>query len=99
MSNDKLTSEFDKSYQKRLINQIIMEQKFASVILPIIDPLYFDDEIIKLIIRTLIDAYVKDDTVLNFETLTTRVLSHRAFNTPVKKERFVIKALINFPRL
>lgn len=89
MSNDKLTSEFDKSYQKRLINQIIMEQKFASVILPIIDPLYFDDEIIKLIIRTLIDAYVKDDTVLNFETLTTRVLSHRAFNTPVKKERLV----------
>jgi replicative DNA helicase len=89
MSNDKLTSEFDKTYQKRLINQIIMEQKFASVLLPILDPLYFDDEIIKLIIRTLIDAYVKDDTVLNFETLITRVLTHRSFNTPIKKERLV----------
>lgn len=78
---------FDREFQKRLINEVITDQKFGTGIIPILHATYFDDERVKLIIQTIRDAYIEDEVLLNFKTLKLRVLEHKSLSNDIKKDK------------
>jgi len=61
-------------YQLRLIAQLLTDRKFANSILDIIDPNYFEDQYLRVIVATIKDAKVMDDVVPDVGSLEFRLL-------------------------
>jgi replicative DNA helicase len=57
------------SFQIRLVKQLIEDKKFSEEIMDIINPKYFDNEYLRLIVASLKDYYEKYETIPNYETL------------------------------
>jgi replicative DNA helicase len=51
------------SFQIQLINQIIVDEKFATTIVDILDPTYFDSEYLRLIFAEIKNYYEKYQTI------------------------------------
>jgi len=61
-------------YQLRLIAQFLTDRKFANSILDIVDPNYFEDQYLRVIVATIKDAKVTDDIVPDVGSLEFRLL-------------------------
>lgn len=77
-------------YQIRLIAQILNDKKFANNILDIIDPNYFEDETIRLIVARIKDAKMVDDIVIDISSLEIRMLADA---TNEMQRKYVISQL------
>ncbi len=73
---DKNFKSFGKDFQYRLIKQIIQDKKFATSIIPILNPNFFEEDDLKILVSVIINAFNKDSIHLNYETLKIRLLSH-----------------------
>jgi RecA/RadA recombinase len=61
-------------YQVRLIAQFLTDRKFANSIMDIVDPNYFEDQWLKIIVATIKDAKSVDDIVPDVGSLEFRLL-------------------------
>ena len=61
-------------YQLRLIAQLLTDRKFANSILDIVDPNYFEDQYLRVIVATIKDAKIMDDVVPDVGSLEFRLL-------------------------
>jgi len=78
-------------YQIRLIAQILNDKKFANNILDIIDPNYFEDETIRLIVARIKDAKMVDDIVIDISSLEIRMLADATNET---QRKYIIAQLV-----
>ena len=71
MTKDKRTNlgYLGYSFQIRLVKQLIEDTKFSEEIMDIIEPLYFDNEYLRLIVASLKDYYEKYETIPTYETI------------------------------
>jgi replicative DNA helicase len=63
-------------FQYRLILQILTDRKFAQSILEIINPNYFEDSYMRIIVATIKDAHEKHDAVPDVGSLRSRLLEN-----------------------
>ena len=57
------------SFQIRLVKQLVEDRKFSEEIMDIIEPQYFDNEYLRLLIASLKDYYEKYESIPTYETL------------------------------
>ena len=58
-----------QTFQLKLLNQIIVDEKFSTSIIEALDPSYFDNEYLRLISSKIKDYFEKYDTIPEFNTL------------------------------
>lgn len=63
-------------FQYRLILQMLTDRKFAQSIMEIINPNYFEDSYVRIIVATIKDAYEKYDAVPDIGSLRSRLLEN-----------------------
>jgi len=63
------------TFQIQLLNQIIEDKDFASSIIDVIEPSYFDNKYFKIILQMVKEYYKKYESSPNFETLSQIVKS------------------------
>lgn len=61
-------------FQLRLISQLLTDDKFASSIIEIIDPNYFEDEHLRIISATIKDTYSEYEIIPDMGSLEARLL-------------------------
>jgi len=61
-------------YQLRFIAQMLTDRRFANNILDIVDPNYFEDAYLRIVVATLKEAKDKDDVIPDFSSLQIRIL-------------------------
>lgn len=61
-------------YQLKLLNQLLTDNQFASSIIDIVDPNYFDDPTLRIIASVIIDAKEKNDIIPDMSNLKIRLL-------------------------
>lgn len=57
------------SFQVKLVKQLVEDHKFSESIISIVDPNYFDNEYMRLIVASLKDYYEKYETIPSYETI------------------------------
>ena len=57
------------TFQLKLLNQILLDDKFSSTIIDVLDPSYFDNEYLKLISSKIKDYHEKYETIPEVNTL------------------------------
>ena len=57
------------SFQIKLVKQLVEDHKFSESIIAIVDPNYFDNEYMRLIVASLKDYYEKYETIHSYETI------------------------------
>ena len=57
------------SFQVKLVKQLVEDQKFSESIISIIDPNYFDNEYMRLIVASVKNYYEKYETIPSYETI------------------------------
>jgi len=57
------------SFQLKLVKQLIEDQKFSESIIEIIDPNYFDNEYMRLVVASIKNYYEKYETIPSYETI------------------------------
>jgi len=57
------------SFQIKLVKQLVEDQKFSESIISIIDPNYFDNEYMRLIVASVKNYYEKYETIPSYETI------------------------------
>jgi len=57
------------SFQVKLVKQLVEDHKFSETIISIVDPNYFDNEYMRLIVASLKDYYEKYETIPSYETI------------------------------
>jgi replicative DNA helicase len=62
-------------YQRRLLNQLLTDRKFAENILDIVVPSLFEDPVLRVFVSEMVEAYDKDELALSFESLEIRLAS------------------------
>ena len=63
------------SFQVKLVKQLVEDQKFSESIISIIDPNYFDNEYMRLVVAYIKDYYEKYETIPSYETIFNIVKS------------------------
>jgi len=61
-------------FQLRLVAQLLVDNKFAESIVEIINPNYFDDQGLKLIVSTIKEAYTEHEIIPDMGSLEFRLL-------------------------
>lgn len=62
-------------FQVRLIAQLLVDNKFAESIIEIVDPNYFKDQSLKLIVSAIKDAYSEYNIIPDYGSLEIRLLN------------------------
>jgi hypothetical protein len=57
------------TFQLKLLNQILMDDKFSSSIVEVLDPSYFDNEYLRLISSKIKDYHEKYESIPEINTL------------------------------
>ena len=57
------------SFQIKLVKQLIEDNKFCEGIIDIIDPKYFDNEYLRLIVASIKNYYENYETVPTYDTI------------------------------
>ena len=57
------------SFQVKLVKQLIEDQKFSESIITIIDPNYFDNEYMRLVVASVKNYYEKYETIPSYDTI------------------------------
>ncbi|MEN6292467.1 MAG: DnaB-like helicase C-terminal domain-containing protein, partial [Methanobacterium sp.] len=63
-------------FQYRLILQLLTDRKFSQSVLDIINPNYFEDSYIRIIVATIKDAYEKHEAIPDIGSLKSRLLEN-----------------------
>lgn len=63
-----------EDFQIRLIAHLLTDRRFTESIVDIVDPNYFKDEHLRLIVSTIKEAHQKDDSVPDFGSIEFRLL-------------------------
>jgi RecA/RadA recombinase len=63
------------TFQVKLVKQLIEDHKFSESIITTIDPNYFDNEYMRMVVASLKDYYEKYETVPSYETIFNIVKS------------------------
>jgi replicative DNA helicase len=63
------------SFQVKLVKQLVEDHKFSESIISIIDPNYFDNEYMRLVVAYIKDYYEKYETIPSYETIFNIVKS------------------------
>lgn len=71
-------------FQNRLIAQLIVDKKFGNSIIDIIDPNYFEDEYLRVIVATIKEANEKYEVIPDMGSLEARLLEH--VNDDIKRK-------------
>ena len=61
-------------YQLRLIAQILTDRKFGNAIIDIVNPNYFEDEYLRIVVGAIKNAKAKDDIIPDINSLEFRLL-------------------------
>lgn len=61
-------------YQLRLISQILTDRKFGNSIIDIVNPNYFEDEYLRIVVGAIKNAKAKDDIIPDVNSLEFRLL-------------------------
>lgn len=61
-------------YQVRLISQILTDRRFGNSIIDIVNPNYFDDETLRIVVGAIKDAKSVDDIIPDISSLEFRLL-------------------------
>ena len=69
MSNDKNFGYLGNTFQIQLLNNIILNKDFATSIVDVLDPKYFDNQYFKLIMQMIKEYYIKYEHAPTFNTL------------------------------
>ena len=69
MSNDKNFGYLGNTFQIQLLNNIILNKDFATSIVDVLDPKYFDNQYFRLIMQMIREYYVKYEHAPTFNTL------------------------------
>jgi replicative DNA helicase len=77
-------------YQYRLISQLLIDRKFASSIIDIIDPNYFEDRFLRVIVAHLKDVKAKEDIVPDLASIEFRILEEV---NDLAQQKYIIKTL------
>lgn len=80
-------------YQLRLVSQILTDNQFASSIIDIINPNYFEDPYLKVIVNVIKEAKQQDDIIPDIGSIEFRLLED------VKNEKQKQSALIQLGKL
>lgn len=64
-----------RDYQLRLLNQLVVDTKFANNILGSISPNYFDEEYLKLIVQEMKNAYNDSEVIPDLGSLEFRLIN------------------------
>jgi len=62
----------DTDFQRRLLNQVLVDRKYAEVIIEILDPNYFSTEHLRNVMVVIKNAYEKHEAIPDFESLKAR---------------------------
>ena len=77
-------------YQYRLVSQLLIDRKFASSIIDIIDPNYFEEPFVRVIVAHLKDVKAKEDFVPDMGSIEFRILEEV---TDVAQQKFIVRTL------
>lgn len=66
-------SHLGQDFQIRLISQLIQDNKFAESIIDILDPNYFKDDSLKIIVSTIKDSYAEYNIIPDYGSLEIRL--------------------------
>tara|TARA_R110000868_G_scaffold176916_2_gene414914 strand:+ start:14743 stop:16080 length:1338 start_codon:yes stop_codon:yes gene_type:complete len=74
MSGNKNTDfgYLDIDYQRRLLNQVLVDRKYAEIIIEILDPNYFSTEHLRNVMAIIKNAHDKHEAIPDFESLKAR---------------------------
>jgi replicative DNA helicase len=73
-------------YQRKLVNQLLVDTKFASSILDILNPNDFDDPFYRVITSIMTSAYAENEVVLDVEALKIR-LANQSVNESIQEKQ------------
>lgn len=88
--NKENLSHLGIEYQYRLVSQLLIDRKFASSIIDIIDPNYFEDPYVRVIVAHLKDVKAKEDIVPDLKSIEFRILEEI---TDVSQQKYIVKTL------
>jgi hypothetical protein len=63
-------------FQIRLVAQLFLDTKFSESIIDIMDPNYFDEHSLKIIVSTIKEAYLKDNVIPDIESIQIRIIDN-----------------------
>ena len=66
----------DIDYQRRLLNQVLVDRKYAEIIIEILDPNYFSTEHLRNVMAIIKNAYEKHEAIPDFESLKARAAAN-----------------------
>jgi len=75
-------------FQHRLINQLIVDRRFGASIIDMVEPNYFKDEYLKVIVATIKDAHEMHETIPDMGSLESRLLE--SVNDDVRRKYVII---------
>jgi len=90
IDKDKLTY-LGYEYQIRLITQIITDKSFANSIIDILDPNYFEDSWLKVVVSTIKNAKEEYDIIPDMNSLESRILETITVDTLRKQAISVLR--------
>ena len=94
------------SFQVKLVKQLIEDQKFSESIISIVDPNYFDNEYMRLVVASVKNYYEKYETIPSYDTIfnlikteVRREIARESANELIKevKDSAGISLLIGIP--
>jgi len=80
-------------YQRRLVNQLLTDRRFAESILDIVNPSNFDDPSLRVIASEMVDVYEESEVVLDIESLKIRLANSTNSEITQKKNLALIKLI------
>lgn len=97
MSKEKNFGYLGNTFQIQLINNIIIYKDFASSIINVLEPKYFDNQYFKLIMQMIKEYYVKYEHAPNFNTLEQLSKSEITSEMPRKMVLDMIEQIKDAP--
>ena len=73
MSEEKNFGYLNVSFQQKLIKIIIEDKRYATTILDIIDPHYFEGASFRFLVQNIKELYEKYDDVPSYDTISSKI--------------------------
>lgn len=83
-------------YQKKLMNQLLLDRKFAESILDILNPNDFDDPFYRVIASEMTEAYNDTETVLDADSLKIRLASKATNEEQQERDLTYLKQTVDY---
>lgn len=81
-------------YQKKLMNQLLVDRKFAESILDIINPNDFDDPFFRVIVSEMSEAYLDAETILDADSIKIRLADKAVNDSSIERDVTYLKQIL-----